>query len=205
MPDSRNFMFAVEIGRSIVVQQLNQVPPGLEIKQVAQLRMPDFHSESHDLSIGGKIKSLALDPTGKRLAVSFDGEHRGAELIALFALTSSIKPKLELTGYIRGPQWNPQAPKPQPPRSPYQDGLVSRGGKPGEADIDGGHRDDNTDSHEKEEEEEEEDDAAAQTEADAATAPLPTTMRFAPEFSRGALLSIAWENGQVQFVPIYIR
>ncbi|KAI8591095.1 WD40-repeat-containing domain protein [Geranomyces variabilis] len=111
MPDSKMFMFAVETGRSIVVQQLNRPAPALgkgekpafecrvsaQIKQVTRFRMPDFHSETHDLSIGGKVKSLAIDPTGKRLAVCFDGEHRGAELIALFAMTNRPMPDIELT------------------------------------------------------------------------------------------------------------
>ncbi|KAJ3167129.1 hypothetical protein HDU88_002466 [Geranomyces variabilis] len=197
MPDSKMFMFAVETGRSIVVQQLNRPAPALEIKQVTRFRMPDFHSETHDLSIGGKVKSLAIDPTGKRLAVCFDGEHRGAELIALFAMTNRPMPDIELTGYIRGPQWNPQAPKPQPPRSPYQNGT-SRRDKSAKPATEGEERDGNSG-------EEEEDDAAEAEAADVAAAPLPTAMRFAPEFSRGALLSIAWENGQVQFVPLYTR
>ncbi|KAJ3160143.1 hypothetical protein HDU86_000979 [Geranomyces michiganensis] len=193
LPDSKMFMFAVETGRSIVVQQLNRPAPALEIKQVTALRMPDFHYADLDSSIGGKIKSLTVDPTGKRLAVCFDGDHRGAELIALFALTNRPIPEIELTGYVRGPQWNPKAPQPQPPRSPYHNGASPSRRKPAAAaDMDA----------EQEGRGGEDDDA---TVAAAATPPLPTTMRFAPEFARGALLSIAWENGQVQFVPIYTR
>ncbi|TPX54751.1 hypothetical protein PhCBS80983_g05781 [Powellomyces hirtus] len=183
MPDSRMFMFAVETGRSIVVQQLNRPAPALEIKHVTRLRMPDFYSETHDSSIGGKIKAMVLDSTGKRLAVSFDGYHRGAELIALFSLTNRPLPEIEPIGYIRGPQWHPNAPQPQPPRSPYQRAAFTTSTTSDFPSSPVEHDDTNA----------------------AATPPVPMIMKFAPEFKRGALLTVAWENGQVQFVPIYIR
>lgn len=41
-----------------------------------------------EVYIGGEIQDLAVDPSGNRLAVSFEGSHSGSNLIILYSLQS---------------------------------------------------------------------------------------------------------------------
>lgn len=47
------------------------------------------------IRVGGPIKMMSLDPTGRRLAVTFEGEHPGAELVAIYAVQEVPLPKFE--------------------------------------------------------------------------------------------------------------
>ncbi|KAI8826581.1 uncharacterized protein EV422DRAFT_592674 [Fimicolochytrium jonesii] len=179
-PDSRLYFFALARGRKIFSQQINSPPPSLDIKAVEETKMPLFET-STGFRVGGYIKQMAADPTCKRLAVTFEGTHNGAELVALFRVGRGPLPVLDIIGFIRGPQWHPDAPRPLPPRSPFANES---------------QMDTDDDQQQQQQEDNEEGDGAP---------PLPTTIVFAPMFKRGALLTCVWEDGSVGFTPLYFR
>ncbi|TPX62433.1 hypothetical protein SpCBS45565_g07042 [Spizellomyces sp. 'palustris'] len=194
MPDSKMFMFAMEGSDQISVWQMNSPPPHLECKDVYTLPVPMRISRTSAgtvLKVGGVIKRMSFDPTGERLALAFEGDHLGAELVYLLAVRTRPLPKFQPLGYIRGPKWNPREPQPQPPRSPFRQEV--------DAAERGNTRITTTSNWE----------ASPQyqrpVERSGSNAPpLPMALDFHPQFGRGALLTVVWENGRIGCVPLYI-
>ncbi|KAJ3179266.1 hypothetical protein HDU85_004958 [Gaertneriomyces sp. JEL0708] len=175
--DSKIFMFAMEGDDEVHIWQINNQPPGLGCKKIDRfsLRARTVRTRTgNEMIIGGAIKSMKMDRTGSRLAVNFQGDHLGAELIALLKVGAAPFPKLAHLGFLRGPQWQQRTEFNQPPRWPYHPRKRQESG-------------------------------TNQSSNGEKAPPLPITMAFLPEYSSGGLLTVAWENGKIAFIPLYFR
>ncbi|KAJ2103777.1 hypothetical protein GGI16_002898, partial [Coemansia sp. S142-1] len=121
--------------------------------------------------------SLALDPKGQRLVVSFDDDSASASadisLLAVYLVNTDAlfragasSGALMPLGYVRGPGWGKQ------------------------------HKQD-TDLALQE--------SSTRKKRVRLGLPIPSWFGFAPNFEPGALLSVAWANGKVSFVPMLFK
>ncbi|KAJ3110382.1 hypothetical protein HDU96_006648 [Phlyctochytrium bullatum] len=178
------------------------------------------------IAVGGPIRSMEMDPTFKRMAVTFDDLGEGGKLVALFALKHNPLPELHPIGFIRGPQWSPDLPTPAPPSSPFASSKLasnaathpslnpfsnhSEPSRKGKEPIRGdgsnfgstvfgsqtpvGARGTASTSTSPSS-------SPRRLAAKYANAPVPVVVRFARRHVGGALMAVAWGNGEVKFVP----
>ncbi|KAJ3047194.1 hypothetical protein HK097_000148 [Rhizophlyctis rosea] len=180
---SKMFVFAQEGQSRMHIRQMNREPPHLENMDVkvptAKMSTYDFvpagGSDGDMMTLAGPIKNIAVDPSGSRIVVSFEGDHRGSELVAVLEVERTALPYFRPLGYIRGPKWHPQTPRPQAPRSPFKEETLLT--------------------------EEEE----IERVMPGAPWPKAGEMVFSPTFGKGALLSVCWENGKIGFVPFLFK
>ncbi|KAJ2859647.1 hypothetical protein GGH94_005988 [Coemansia aciculifera] len=184
-PDSRSLFFAVAGSADIYALALHKPPPSLEAEITmitsfeahATAPSDDSSDDAERIRVGGAIKSLALDPKGQRLVVSFDDDSASASadisLLAVYlvntgalfragASSSALMP----LGYVRGPGW----------------------GKQHKLDSDSALQE-----------------SSARKKRVRLGLPIPSWFGFAPNFEPGALLSVAWANGKVSFVPMLFK
>ncbi|KAJ2811074.1 hypothetical protein H4S07_002291 [Coemansia furcata] len=184
-PDSRSLFFAVAGSADIYALALYKPPPSLEAEITlvtlfephAAAPSDDNHNHNDErIRVGGAIKSLALDPKGQRLVVSFDDDSASASadisLLAVYLVSTDALFRAGATssalmplGYIRGPAWGRQ----------QQHSLDS---DPSVQEL------------------------SARKKRVRLGLPIPSWFGFAPNFDPGALLSVAWANGKVSFVPM---
>ncbi|KAI9364370.1 WD40-repeat-containing domain protein [Zopfochytrium polystomum] len=179
--DSRTVLFSVSGNPRINMLQMARKPPSLDYRMHPQAervpKTPSLTKKGFPVVVGGNVSAMEIDPTGRRLAVTFaNGSTPGAELIAMFEIKLSPLPELNLIGFVRGPSWQsrPLGPCPvpeelfgdrQPERSPLYD------------------RNDGS----------EEDYVVA--------GPKPLSFKFTSKTTKGTVLAIAWESGHVSFLP----
>ncbi|KAI9206666.1 WD40-repeat-containing domain protein [Polychytrium aggregatum] len=117
MPDSKTIIFALQGSHSIFNIKLNRDPPSLDIRDLKPQRLPRRSAPilpgREMVTVGGPIKSLAVDPKGRRLIVIFDHEELGSELLALLSIEEKPLPQFTPIGLIRGPHWQPGTLQPQ--------------------------------------------------------------------------------------------
>ncbi|KAJ2022864.1 hypothetical protein IWW57_004355 [Coemansia sp. S610] len=182
-PDSRSLFFAVAGSADIFALALYRPPPSLEA-EIALVTSFEPHdtapsdggsNSTERIRVGAAIKSLALDPKGQRLVVSFEDDSASAmadiSLLAVYLVSAEAlfragasSSALMPLGYIRGPGWGEQL------------------------------RVDTTDSALPE--------SSTKKKRARLGLPIPSWLGFAPNFESGALLSVAWANGKVSFVPM---
>ncbi|KAJ2487205.1 hypothetical protein IWW37_005327 [Coemansia sp. RSA 2050] len=182
-PDSRSLFFAVAGSADIFALALYRPPPSLEaeITLVTSFESHDAAPSDGDSSgterirVGGAIKSLALDPKGQRLVVSFEDDSASAmadiSLLAVYLVSADAlfragasSSALMPLGYIRGPGWGEQL------RLDVADSALPE--------------------------------SSTKKKRARLGLPIPSWLGFAPNFEPGALLSVAWANGKVSFVPM---
>ncbi|RKP04305.1 hypothetical protein CXG81DRAFT_23081 [Caulochytrium protostelioides] len=160
-------------------------------------------SAGDEVVLGGTIVHLACDPRGQRLLVVFDG----IATPALFAITERPLPDLTLLGLIRGPTWS--SAKLAAAYNPPDDIAAATHPTRSLPDTAGGASTTTAAAR----------DARAQAKrrkeprlprpqrSVPATAvdgePLATSVHFAPEYERGALIAIGWQTGKIAFYPCY--
>ncbi|KAJ1860750.1 hypothetical protein LPJ78_005705 [Coemansia sp. RSA 989] len=181
-PDSKAVYFACEGGHDIYALVLYKMAPSLDadVTVVTSFEphaatVTDEDGDSKRIHVGGAIKSLAVDPRGQRLVVSFDDDSTSGDISllavylvdteALFRAGGDSNALMPL-GYIRGPNWGKQ---PQVERQPS----------------------DPTHKAEK----------AAKNRRVRVGTPIPSWFGFAPNFESGSLLTVAWANGKISFIP----
>jgi len=124
-PDNRTLIFSVQDSDEISGIQMLWSPPKLDYTILVQENLGMTEAETisgQKICIGGPIRKLCIDPTGQRLVVNFEErDNPGCELLGLFSILRKPYLRYQLIGFIRGPMWHPGTPKPQPPRSPYND------------------------------------------------------------------------------------
>ncbi|KAI8318496.1 tricorn protease domain 2-containing protein [Martensiomyces pterosporus] len=188
-PDSRSVYFAVANSSEIYALALYKAPPSLEaeITVVSSFEGHATAAADNDLErirVGGAIKSLALDPKGQRLVVGFDDDSASADisLLAVYLVNTDAlfraggdTSALMPLGYIRGPNWGRQ--------HQLQNELAA------EAVLK------STLKSEK----------SSRKKRVRVGLPIPSWFDFAPNFEPGALLTVAWANGKVSFVPMLFK
>ncbi|KAJ2247238.1 hypothetical protein GGI13_005128 [Coemansia sp. RSA 455] len=184
-PDSRSLFFAVAGSADIYALALYKPSPSLEAEIImvtsfeahATASSDDSDDDAERIRVGGAIKSLALDPKGQRLVVSFDDDSASASadisLLAVYLVNTDAlfragasSGALMPLGYVRGPGWGKQ------------------------------HKQD-TDLALQE--------SSTRKKRVRLGLPIPSWFGFAPNFEPGALLSVAWANGKVSFVPMLFK
>ncbi|KAJ1922199.1 hypothetical protein H4219_000061 [Mycoemilia scoparia] len=138
--DSQGLFFTTEGGRDIYMLMVHS--------RVVSIVGTFTNCRNDDVLVGGAIDSIALDPTGNRLILSFvsGDEATDPSLLAVYFVHGW---ELMPGGFIRGPSWGKVGPKVR------------------------------------------------------FTNPTPTCMTFASQYLQGSLLTIAWANGKVSFIPMH--
>ncbi|TPX44479.1 hypothetical protein SeMB42_g02535 [Synchytrium endobioticum] len=119
--DGSRIIFALEDDTALYAVSVDE-GPAVAARVIVPERPEDIRFAEHKrvtasgrgVSVGGPIKSLALDPlTGTRLAISFEE----SPFVLLCRLALSPTPEYHPIGFIRGPYWNPGIT--EIPSSPY--------------------------------------------------------------------------------------
>ncbi|KAI8833735.1 WD40-repeat-containing domain protein [Chytridium lagenaria] len=123
---SKTLAFAIAgVPRVSMLQILEATEKGLDYRMHPQHeKLPRFEGSTEKgkpIIVGGPVKSIEVDPTYKRLAITFEDEGEGGQLVALLELKFDPLPEFLPIGFIRGPKWTEELAKPQPPRSPYSE------------------------------------------------------------------------------------
>ncbi|RKO92168.1 hypothetical protein BDK51DRAFT_27788 [Blyttiomyces helicus] len=102
------FFFTLEGYPKIFAKQMKA--GSLETRPImptlVEARQVPITGEGH-VTVGGPVKQMEMDPSGERLAVTFEPQGEGSELVALFRIAYTPLPVLHLIGLIRGPSWHP--------------------------------------------------------------------------------------------------
>ncbi|KAJ2731716.1 hypothetical protein H4R23_003011 [Coemansia sp. Cherry 401B] len=182
-PDSRSVYFAIADCADIYALALYKAPPSLDA-EVTLVTTFEAHaaavSEDGDdlerVRVGGSIKALALDPQGQRLVVSFDDSSASGDisLLAVYLVNS--------------------------------DALFRAGGDASALMPLGYVRGPNWGKQPKLEEASSESALRAEKSSKKKRVrvgtPTPSWFGFSPNFESGALLTVAWANGKISFVPM---
>ncbi|KAJ1897695.1 hypothetical protein LPJ66_003216 [Kickxella alabastrina] len=190
-PDSRSLFFAVGKSSEIYALALYKPAPSLDAEiTVASSFLAhatatsDGSEDSERIRVGGAIKSLALDSKGQRLVVGFDDDSASSDisLLAVYLVNSQAlfraggdTSALMPLGYIRGPNWGKQHPQEATSAAELSTPPVAK------------------------------QDKATNKKRVRLGLPIPSWFGFAPNFEPGALLTVAWANGKVTFVPMLFR
>ncbi|KAJ1729471.1 hypothetical protein LPJ72_004959 [Coemansia sp. Benny D160-2] len=195
-PDSRSLFFAVARSPDIYALALHSAPPSAIDAEISIVTSFEPHATAvssgtdddaagaERIRVGGAIKSLALDPTGQRLVVGFDDDSASSDisLLAVYLVNSDAlfraggdSSALMPLGYIRGPDWGEQ----QRDQNKQSSGNGGGGTIPKNAKL-----------------------AKKRVRLGP---PIPSWFGFAPNFAHGALLTVAWANGKISFVPMLFR
>lgn len=142
-PDSRSLFFSVADSADIYALALYKPAPSMEAEiAVVSSFIPHTVSASNNnhegesVRVGGVIKSLALDPLGKRLVVGFDDNDVDSSaadisLLAVYMVNSDALFRagggdsgcLMPLGYIRGPNWGKNEQQPSKKKRVVRVGL----------------------------------------------------------------------------------
>ncbi|KAL1924261.1 uncharacterized protein VTP21DRAFT_7296 [Calcarisporiella thermophila] len=116
-PDGSNLLYSLDGGDKVYILHFlkSQLLEYKEFSPISVAECDASMTTGKSVKVGGSIHQIALDPTGERLAISFEQ----SELIAVFmlrpasALTDDANFALHV-GFIRGPTWLPtEQPSPQ--------------------------------------------------------------------------------------------
>ncbi|KAI9500775.1 WD40-repeat-containing domain protein [Coemansia spiralis] len=194
-PDSRSLFFAVANRPEIYALILFKAPVSIDA-EIAVVTSFEAHmtavlgdeEDTERIRVGGAIKSLALDPSGQRLVVGFDDDSASSDisLLAVYLVNTDAlfraggdSSALMPLGYIRGPDWGKQQPQDAADRpSCFSSGTTEPASSKNEK--------------------------LAKKRVRLGL-PIPSWFGFAPSFDNGALLTVAWANGKVSFVPMLFR
>ncbi|KAJ3123715.1 hypothetical protein HK098_001693 [Nowakowskiella sp. JEL0407] len=146
------------------------------------------------MNVTGPIKKMELNASNSRLAVTFgplvqskdkqndEDDDDSVERSTVFSSEvlamftfEEANLRFRLNGYIEGPKWNRKMVLSNP-SSPFYESVTTS--NPTSQD----EEDDNFELK-----------------------PVPDVFQFAKQFDRGALLSVAWENGKIGFIPCHFK
>ncbi|KAJ1861233.1 hypothetical protein LPJ73_001078 [Coemansia sp. RSA 2703] len=188
-PDSRSLFFSVSGRSEIYSLALFKPAPSLDA-EITTISTFDAHAtaaadcgeDTERIRVGGAIKSLALDPKGRRLVVGFDDDSASSDisLLAVYLVSNEAlfraggdSTALMPLGFIRGPNWGKQCPN---------DSDISPSA-----------------NHSRRQE------RTLKKKRVRLGLPVPSWFGFAPNFEPGALLTVAWANGKVAFYPMLFK
>ncbi|KAJ2551650.1 hypothetical protein EV175_003612 [Coemansia sp. RSA 1933] len=194
-PDSRSLFFAVAKKTDIYALALYKAPPPSIDAEISIVTSFEAHATAvataddtgRRIRVGGAIKSLAMDPTGQRLVVGFDDDSASSDisLLAVYLVNTDAlfraggdSSALMPLGYIRGPEWGErQQQKKHGSATRPSSSLATTHGKT----------------------------PLPKKRVVRLGPPIPSWFGFAPNFAHGALLTVAWANGKISFVPMLFR
>ncbi|KAJ2844621.1 hypothetical protein GGI22_006817, partial [Coemansia erecta] len=193
-PDSRSLFFAVARRSEIYALALYKAPPSIdaEISIVTSFAahataVSSGGGDAERIRVGGAIKSLAIDPSGQRLVVGFDDDSASSDisLLAVYLVNTNAlfraggdASALMPLGYIRGPDWGERQQK-QQDSGGASSSSSARGSDPRNP--------------------------KPPKKRVRLGPPIPSWFGFAPNFTHGALLTVAWANGKISFVPMLFK
>ncbi|KAJ1769011.1 hypothetical protein IW140_005406 [Coemansia sp. RSA 1813] len=200
-PDSRSLFFAVAKSSDIYALALYKAASSIDA-EVSVVTSFEAHATAvlnggdgaERIRVGGAIKSLAIDPSGQRLVVGFDDDSASSDisLLAVYLVNTDAlfraggdSSALMPLGYVRGPDWGEQ-------QQQKQQGTGSDGSSrpsSGRSSVHGL----NTNS------------SKPPKKRVRLGPPIPSWFGFAPNFTHGALLNVAWANGKISFVPMFFK
>ncbi|KAJ2718355.1 hypothetical protein GGI07_005793 [Coemansia sp. Benny D115] len=200
-PDSRSLFFAVLGCSDIYTLALYKPSPSLDAEialvssfEVHSTAASDANQDSEPIRVGGAIKSLCIDPKGQRLVVGFDDDSTSSDISllavylvntdALFRVGGDTNALMPL-GYIRGPNWGRQAFSEDECTA---NAFAASASAPAAASVSSSSSD-----------------RVSRKKRVRLGLPTPSWFGFAPNFEPGALLTVAWANGKVTFIPMLFR
>ncbi|KAJ2235544.1 hypothetical protein IWW45_002526 [Coemansia sp. RSA 485] len=186
-PDSRSMFFAVTGSAAIYALALFKPAPSLDAEiTVASSFEPhatatlDGEEDAERIRVGGAIKSLAMDPKGQRLVVGFDDDSASSDISLLAVYLVSTEALFRAGGSScalmpLGYIRGPNWGKQSPHETEVPTDLITGQEKP------------------------------SKKKRVRLGLPVPSWTGFAPNFGPGALLTVAWANGKISFVPMLFR